>query len=80
MALARHEVHLDPDAVRILEQHRVIARRPAAFLGRVHDGRAHLDQHAVQLVYVLAPARAEAEVMEAGTALVKAVAAQLSAL
>ena len=63
-ALSRDVVHLEPDAVGVLEQHRVVARRPRRVLRRMHDLGAHLAQVRVQAIDVLAGAGAEAEVVE----------------
>ena len=72
-----HEVRLDANTVGVLEQHRVIARRPPRFLRRVHDARANADQKCVQQVDVFARAGAKAEVMQAGAALRETLAAEL---
>src|SRR5512138_1588352 len=78
MPSPRHVVHLDANAVGILEQHRVVARREAVLLRRVDDLRAQLlGDEAMRLVDVAALAGAEAEVVEADLVLVEARAAPL---
>src|SRR5262249_14113157 len=44
---ARHEVHLEPDSIRVFEEQRVVTGRPRAVFGRVHDRRADLAQQHV---------------------------------
>src|SRR3990172_13306852 len=66
------EVHREADSVRVLEEHRVVAGRPRALLGRVHDPGADLPREDVHGVDVLAGARAEAHVVEPHAALVEA--------
>src|SRR5262249_34754595 len=67
--LSGHVVHLQPDAVRILEEHRVISRRPRAVLGRMHDGRPELADELVGRIDVRALARPEAEMVQPDTTL-----------
>ncbi len=75
MALARHVVHLDPDAVGILEEDRVVAGRELRQLGRMDDvGLELVDEEAMDLVDVLAAAGAKAEMVEPGAILVEATA------
>src|SRR5262245_42822929 len=74
---ARDEVHLETDPVRVLEEHRVVAGRPRAGLGRLHDVCADLAGEGVRGVDVLAGARAEADVVEPDAALVEALAGVL---
>ena len=45
-------IYFEPDAVGILEQHRIISRRPRAVLRRMHDRRADRFQKAVNLIDV----------------------------
>ena len=61
-----HVVQLEPDALRVSEGDRVIARRPGAFLGRAHDVRADVLQKRVEGVHVLAPPGPEAQVVDPG--------------
>src|SRR5262245_19769696 len=77
MPLAGHMIHLDPDTIGILEQHRVVARRePRAVTGRMHDARAELlDDEAMDLVDVFPPPRAQAKVMKPAAQLVEGSAA-----
>src|SRR5215467_12760599 len=63
-ALSRDVVHLQPDAVGILEQHRVVARGPRPVFRRMYDLGTHLAQVRVQTIDVLASVGAEAEVVE----------------
>src|SRR5262249_38928503 len=76
MALSRHVVHLDADPVGILEEHRVVSGREARLLRRVDDARAQLVGNTPRdRVDVLSRAGAEAEMVEAGAALVEPAAA-----
>src|SRR5262249_55632785 len=70
---AGDKAYLDPDAVRVLEQHRVVARCPAAFLRSADDRCRHLPQHGRATVHVLARAGSETQVMQTDTLLVEAV-------
>ena len=63
-ALSWDVVHLQPDAVGVLEQHRIVARCPRSVFRRMHDLGAHLAQVRVQAIDVLAGVGAEAEVVE----------------
>src|SRR5439155_856346 len=76
VTLARHEVHLDADAVRILEEDGVVSRREAAVLRRVDDARLAelVDQETMDGVDVLAAPGAKAEVVQPGTLLVESAA------
>ena len=67
--LPRHVIELKPDAIRIFEQQRVIARRPLILARRTDDPGADRRQKAVQLVDVGALAGAEAEMVQADTLL-----------
>src|SRR3954453_292226 len=49
-ALARNVVELQPDAIGILEQQRIISRRPFVLARRANDRRADRAQEAVHLV------------------------------
>src|SRR6185369_13436408 len=64
---------LDADAIGILEQHRVVARRELrSLLGRMDDARSELvDEKAIDRIDVRAAAGAKAEMMQAGTVLVE---------
>src|SRR5262245_54911820 len=46
-ASARNKVRFQANAIRVFEQHRVVARRPHAVLRRMNDGGAHLTQQIV---------------------------------
>src|SRR5262249_44730697 len=61
--LAGDVVDLEPNPVGILEQNGVIAGRPGAVFGRMHDGRTELDDERVHCVDVGAFPRTEANVM-----------------
>src|SRR4051812_19957362 len=69
--LARHMVELDPDAVRILEQQRVISRRPVVLARRANDCGIHRAKKRMELVDVSALARPEAQMMQADAVLVE---------
>src|SRR5260370_42212849 len=69
---ARDKAHLQPDAVRILEKHIVIARRPVAFLGSADDGRGHLLEQARAPYDVLARKGSPAELVQAHALLLEA--------
>src|SRR4029078_12478197 len=71
VALARHEIHFEADAVRILEQDRVVARRPRAFARRTHDLHRPRAQKLVDCIYVLARASTKADVVQADAALIE---------
>src|SRR5258707_9066060 len=70
-SLPRHVIHLKPDAVGILEQHRVIPRRPWAVFRRMHDLCADRFQKAVNLIDVAALARAQTYVMQSDAPLLE---------
>src|SRR5262245_21953205 len=74
---ARDEVHLEADPVGVLEEDRVVAGRPRARLGGLHDVRPDLAGEGVRRVDVLAGARAEADVVEPDASLVEALAGVL---
>src|SRR5262249_10541516 len=57
-------VDLEPDAGRVQERHRVVARRPRALLGSTRDLRADPLRQRVRLVDVLAATGAEAQVLK----------------
>src|SRR5713101_8671914 len=63
-SLARDVVDLDADAIGILEQHRVVARRPHSRCGRMHDLRAECLNEAVSLVDIAMLARPQAYMMK----------------
>src|ERR1700756_2729178 len=73
---ARNKVYLQPDAVRVLEQHGVVARRPCVFGGAANDGRAHLAEQSGTFVHVLARAGSQAEMVQADPLLDEALASQ----
>ena len=64
-------IQLEPDAIRILEQHRVISRRPLVLARRADDLGVDRRQKAVQLVDVGALAGAEAEMVQADALLLE---------
>ena len=64
-------VDLQPDAVGILEQQRIISRRPLVLARRADDGGAERAEEAVQFVDVGALAGAEAEMMQADALLLE---------
>src|SRR4051812_2080719 len=63
--LPRHVIELEPDAVGILEQQRIISGRPLVLARRANDLGAERAEEAVQLVDVGALAGAEAQMMQA---------------
>src|SRR4051794_41752535 len=69
--LPRHMVQLQPDAIGILEQDRVIARRPFILARRADDFGADRIEEIMQLVDVGALAGAEAEMMQADALLLE---------
>ena len=64
-------VEFEPYAVRILEQQRVISRRPLILARRANDGHAERTQKAVQFIDVTALAGAKAEMMQADAILLE---------
>ena len=58
-------IELEPDAVRIFEQQRVISRRPLILARRADDLHVKRSQERVQFVDVGALAGTEAEMMQA---------------
>lgn len=65
MTLAGDEIHLDSEAIGILEQHRIVARGPAAFFGGMDNTSARMPRDkSVHGVDVVAASRAKAEVVE----------------
>jgi hypothetical protein len=64
-------IELEPDAVGVLEQNRIISRRPLILARRADDLRAELRQERGQLVDVGALAGAEAEMMQSDTLLLE---------
>src|SRR5215207_6644794 len=69
--LPRHMAELEPDAVGVLEQNRIIPQRPLILARRADDVCAERLEKAVQLVDVGALAGAEAEMMQADTFLLE---------
>src|SRR2546423_6281100 len=64
--LAGNVIDLEPDAVGIEERERVVAGRPRSLLGGADHSRAEILQEAVEVVDVLAAARAKAAMVQAG--------------
>src|SRR5881396_2710727 len=62
--LPRHMVELQPDAIGILEQNRIVSRRPLILARRADDLGAELLEEAVQFIDVGALTGTEAEVMQ----------------
>src|SRR5262245_52015594 len=73
VALARHVVDLDADAVRILEEDRIVAGRELRSLfRRVHDVRSErVDRKAMDRIDVLAAACAQTQVMQPCSVLIE---------
>src|SRR5689334_1339269 len=68
---AGNVIDLEPDAIGILEQHRVISGRPAILARRADDFRAKLDNESVELVDIGALAGAKAEMVQPDAPLVE---------
>ena len=64
-------VELQPDPVGVLEQQRIISRRPLVLARRADDFRIERNKEGMQFIDVGALAGAEAEVMEADAILLK---------
>ena len=64
-------IEFQPDAVGVLEQNRIISRRPLILARRADDLCAERLEEAVQFIDVGALAGAEAEVMETDTLLLE---------
>src|SRR6202012_3464877 len=71
-AFSRNVIDLQPCAVGILEQHRIVTRRKTVLLRRVHDAGADPFQEFMRLVYIGALARSETMVMQSDRALPEA--------
>src|SRR5262249_41294087 len=71
VTLPGHEFHLDRDAFGIFEQDRVVAGSEPAVFGRVHDLRTQLVDDEGDRVDVLAPPRAEAQMVQTGATLIE---------
>ena len=63
-SFARHVIEFEPDAVGILEQDRVIARRPSVLARRADDVDAERGQECMQLVDIGTLSGAKAQVMQ----------------
>jgi hypothetical protein len=63
-SLSRDVVELQPDAIGIFEQQRIIARRPLIFSGRANDPGAKRTQEPVQLIDVGALAGAKTQMVQ----------------
>jgi hypothetical protein len=64
-------IELEPDAIRVLEQNRIVSRRPLILAWRANDLGAERLQEAMQLVDIGALAGAEAEMVQADTLLLE---------
>src|SRR5215469_3070793 len=73
MPLPRHEIGLDSDAVRVLEQGGVVARRPVAFLRSANDLGGKLQRRPVDGIDIFAASYTEAQVMKSCTPLAERV-------
>src|SRR5450631_60985 len=69
--LSRNVVELQPDAVGIFEQQRIISRRPLILARRANDRHAVRTQEAVQLVNVGALAGAKTQMVQADAVLLE---------
>ena len=69
--LPRHMIELQPDAIGIFEQDRIISRRPLVLARRADDPGAERRQKTVQLIDVGALTGTEAEVMQTDTLLLE---------
>src|SRR4051794_11243295 len=70
-ALARNMVELEPDAVGVLEQQRVISRRPAVLARRANDPGIHRGEKGMKLVDIAALAGAKTQMMQADPVLLE---------
>ena len=73
MPLTRHEVGLDSDAIRVLEQGGVVAGRPVVFLRSPNDLGGELQRRPIDRVDIFAASCAEAQVMKSSTPLAEGV-------
>src|SRR6202020_747483 len=78
-AFARNVIDLQPDAVGILEQHRIITGRKSVLLRHVNDARADFFQELMRLVDIGALAGAKAMVMQSDRALPESLAGKFRA-
>src|SRR4051812_48908587 len=62
--LSRNMVELEPDPVGILEQQRIISRRPAVLTRRANDRGIHRTEKGMKLVDVAALAGAKTQMMQ----------------
>jgi len=69
--LSRNMVELQPDAVGIFEQQRIISRRPLILARRANDRHTERTQEAVQLVNVGALAGTKTQMMQADAILLE---------
>src|ERR1700674_1453114 len=69
--LSRNMVELQPDAVRIFEQQRIISRRPLILARRANDRHTERTQKAVQFVNVGALAGAKTQMLQAAPVLLE---------
>ena len=63
--LPRHMIELEPDSIRVLEQDRIVSRRPLVLARGADDLGVECAEKAMQFVDVGALAGAEAEMMQA---------------
>ena len=74
MPFAGHMVDFDPNAVRVLEEHGVVAgRKLVAVLGRVNDVGAKGNRVGVNGIHVFLGAGSQAEVVQSGRPLIECV-------
>jgi hypothetical protein len=64
-------VELEPDAVGILEQNRIISRRPLVLARRADDSGAERQKEGMQFIDIGALAGAETEVVQADALLLE---------
>src|SRR6476660_4349154 len=69
--LSRNMVELQPYSVGILEQQRIISRRPLILARRANDGHAERTQEAVQFIDVGTLAGAKAKMVQANAVLLE---------
>jgi hypothetical protein len=72
-SLSRDVIDLEPDAIRILEQYRVVSGHPSGLLGRMNDAGSEPDHKRMDRVDILAVSRPKTYVMQSAPALIEPV-------
>ena len=76
-ARAGDEVCFQTDAVGVLEQHRIVTRRPCSLLRALDYGGPNLPKQIMQAIHVFANVGSQAEMVQANPGLYEAVAVML---